>query len=43
MFADDHINRSYNQQLINEDVTISAYRQGEFVDLCHGAHISHQK
>ena len=44
VFADDpyKINLIQNN-LSDDDVTISAYRQGEFVDLCRGPHVESTK
>lgn len=39
MFADDPYKIDLISQLDGDDVIISAYRQGEFVDLCRGPHV----
>lgn len=44
MFADDPYKIDLiTNNLSDEDVTISAYRQGEFVDLCRGPHVASTK
>lgn len=44
MFADDPYKIDLiTNNLSDDDVTISAYRQGEFVDLCRGPHVESTK
>jgi threonyl-tRNA synthetase len=44
MFANDPYKLDLiNNNLTQEDVVISAYRQGEFVDLCRGPHVASTK
>ena len=44
MFADDPYKIDLiTNNLSDEDVTISAYRPSEFVDLCRGPHVSSTK